>query len=873
MKSSMTSHPESFESTLLCLFREWTFETKMMELIARREKDVIKNDFAKLGLFESRESKSICRKLNRFFTTKTFHENFPRLKTDQVTKFVIENSLMDLLPESFIDFRYLSLLLENLDVIYMREELVLIEKMINLLSPDVNLQEFLAVAETTTAYISRKQPELDKTAPIMKLVEIMNESASTFHNDPEINSFTRNLSIKLKSEEELPTIKEILENFHSINIEFIHDEFENQEIEISFNDPRVCAAYGEDKTLSYSNYVQQCQSTFGSYLFIRDVIKNFSTISRSQILLGAEEITKRLLEEYENRELVSHMISFLEMFSIDSRKLRCFLRLTKLKLAEDEKKSFASKLDETIKIDGDLRNVEAFEVFLKTKRIENPERSYLKAILDEGNWYRLVLLGQYLNFSLNSFVQICVEKLKQRALGDNLVRAVFFNSLLETKKQCKFSKKKRKTDKSEDHQMFQKGKFLDVKRDMFAVILKCDESVTHMKMTFEDFQKMMQKKEEKKTDLLFQAIVNDMPVLAVIAAMTNQYELIYCWIAWISLSSDFVWLEKFKSIIEAAKAVVQHCIEKGMVQTLDISLSIFYPESSMKILTSFLSLSLSGKFDEMEQILKQFIVKLTSDNYNLVVTSNKADSINFTMNCLMKHLQANHSIAEQEKFLDILCRSEIAQFSDKIDFLVFKRLCKILGRTNMQVNFEELSGHSKLELEKHVGRICGSLIDNHQFEAAIEIADLLNLPKSDFVFKFWLHMWEEDANNKNFDAEKYTKYVDKYDLRMEVLISFITKVLEELEPCIKKYNMMKFLLRNNTNESNSDLLEYEIVSLYVKLKCSDDSEKLKPLTSEYFESVIIKEKSIIFNSLYELKSIANVDELTISHKTLQNQVI
>ena len=49
-----------------------------------------------------------------------------------------------------------------------------------------------------------------------------------------------------------------------------------------------------------------------------------------------------------------------------------------------------------------------------------------------------------------------------------------------------------------------------------------------------------------------------------------------------------------------------------------------------------------------------------------------------------------------------------------------------------------------------------------------------------------------------------------------------------------------------------------------------DAEKYT--TSEYFESGIIKEKSIIFNSLYELKSIANVDELTISHKTLQNEV-
>jgi hypothetical protein len=48
MMKSTISEPETFEGALLCLFREWRFEQKMMDLIARREKDVIKNDFARL---------------------------------------------------------------------------------------------------------------------------------------------------------------------------------------------------------------------------------------------------------------------------------------------------------------------------------------------------------------------------------------------------------------------------------------------------------------------------------------------------------------------------------------------------------------------------------------------------------------------------------------------------------------------------------------------------------------------------------------------------------------------------------------------------------------------------------------------------------
>lgn len=46
---------------------------------------------------------------------------------------------------------------------------------------------------------------------------------------------------------------------------------------------------------------------------------------------------------------------------------------------------------------------------------------------------------------------------------------------------------------------------------------------------------------------------------------------------------------------------------------------------------------------------------------------------------------------------------------------------------------------------------------------------------------------------------------------------------------------------------------------------------MEPLTSKYFDSVISKDNSIIYNSLYELKSIAKVDELTIIHRSLETE--
>lgn len=241
----------------------------------------------------------------------------------------------------------------------------------------------------------------------------------------------------------------------------------------------------------------------------------------------------------------------------------------------------------------------------------------------------------------------------------------------------------------------------------------------------------------------------------------------------------------------------------------------------------------------------------------------------------MQHLQLNFpSILQQERYLEALCRSEISLFSDKVDFVFLKKICKILERTNKRVDYEQLCWLDRKKLTESVSKICESLIDDHQFEAAIELSDVMDLPKGDFVYKWWIHVWNcEDKKSKNFETKKYTKLVSKYHLSIEVLIKFLNTVIKELEPCTKKLSMMTFVLRNTWIENPIELeaLEYDIVVLYLKLKTEGSSDDLKPLTSEYYEAVISKEKSIIHNSLFEIKTIAKVDELTVSQKQLTDE--
>lgn len=450
IKSTVTE-PNDFEDALLSLYRRWSLEPKMMDLVARREKDVVKNQFARIGLFEAREAKFVRRKLNRFFTTHTFYDNFPYMKTDEITKFVIENNMMDLLAERFIDYRYIKLLLENLDVIYMKDELILIEKMRTLMEPETDLDEFLMMVNATSDYICEFDKNFDRNTNKLRLI---NETfrglpANNFQAIADINPFTQNLMMKIQSQnEKLPTVEQLFEDYHSINLDFVRDEFEMAEdggLTVSFDDPNLCASFADTTRLTSINYVQRYQSAFGTYLLIKDILKNFNTISRSQIIAGCEEVAKLAVEYPDNRELVSHVMTFLEIFSVDTRNLRSLLRLMKLK-PNDDSKAFDEHLNELITVeatDSGLCNVEALEVYWRTKRIENPPRSYLSTFIARNDWFHFVLLAQYLNYPIREFISICDKRIENPALRDNLIRAVLNDSSPELKKRCSFSKRRR----------------------------------------------------------------------------------------------------------------------------------------------------------------------------------------------------------------------------------------------------------------------------------------------------------------------------------------------------------------------------------------------------------------------------------------------
>jgi hypothetical protein len=190
--ASTIHSPQTFDDGINFLFRQWKFEVSMMDKISRREKDVIKNDFAKLALFEAREARNLSRKLNRLFTTHTFHENYHlSIRSDELTKFIIENKLVGLLCEKFIDHEYIFELLVS-EILPMRDELMLAESMKDLLRKSTTLEDFVRIMKETSQYLQKCDPSFDKDRNDLSIIEgSFSKPFTKFHEIAGKNAFMR----------------------------------------------------------------------------------------------------------------------------------------------------------------------------------------------------------------------------------------------------------------------------------------------------------------------------------------------------------------------------------------------------------------------------------------------------------------------------------------------------------------------------------------------------------------------------------------------------------------------------------------------------------------------------------------------------------
>ena len=305
---------------------------------------------------------------------------------------------------------------------------------------------------------------------------------------------------------------------------------------------------------------------------------------------------------------------------------------------------------------------------------------------------------------------------------------------------------------------------------------------------------------------------------------------------------------------------------------------IFYPETALLLFTEFLWRTKDGQFDDsIVHLYKKFIVKLQSNNYNLVFLNNKEESLKFIFSTIMCHLKLNfQTLFHQHLFLSCLCQSIIGYFNDKIDFIFLRNLCYVLQKTNIKLDFElfgNVQKRASIEVEEESQRICEELVMENNFKEALDAASMFGLSKGQILYSCWLNDYKK--NNYVYHNDQYTKDLVEHRIKPDLLIKFYLHISQNLEANESKYSISKTILETIKHyglQSNDffdrDVIEYDLISLYVKLKAIDPSVELDPYYSEFFEMIISKERYVIYNSFMDLKRIAKIDDLTVSGRCL-----
>lgn len=455
-----------FEDLLIHLFRTWKLDKTMVDELAQRsrEKDVILNELAKLKFFIPKEQQNVSKQLQRLFSSGTFQKNFSAIKKDQLTKYVVENNLLDVLIEDFIDHDYLQTLSTKTqqDGIFIKEEIKLVQQTLNLLSSETSPKDFVKMSKYTSEYLHKDTGYFNDKHKIVILMEktldllVSKEEEKVFAT----NALTTSLFTKLNNKDDsFPTVDQLLQKYHSINIKYIQRAFKDGDVQhLTSFECKKLSKYGKQVELNYIDYLRQLRSSYGVFSFIIGMLKNGSKINNQQMLKGCESIAKMAINQFNDRELVAHCIAFIEMLSVDTTALRSILRLVKLYANSKSSENFDSVLneivvlkDETLNFEELLKNIVALEVYYSHhSSTDLPSRCYLNKFLLANDWFRIIMLTQYLNYPLNIIAKIIDNRINDINLRNNLLRAIIFDSSPELKKRASFSSRHRSNNNKKD---------------------------------------------------------------------------------------------------------------------------------------------------------------------------------------------------------------------------------------------------------------------------------------------------------------------------------------------------------------------------------------------------------------------------------------
>lgn len=441
-------------------------------------------------------------------------------------------------------------------------------------------------------------------------------------------------------------------------------------------------------------------------------------------------------------------------------------------------------------------------------------------------------------------------------------------------------------------------------RDIFAIILisTCELQLTHEpSLSVALLKELMRNPDIPQPstylNLIRYAFKLKWPILAVLAATVHDRALDFCWMTWLIISAEIPALPTENiSFEELTQTVIMYTVKHNYVRTLHQSFQIFYPESKFTLFTAFLSETSHYKFtDDTTNYLQDYLYEVSDDMVvlNGTVKLPVKEMLLFSISLLIEYLkQSFDSMEHCQLLLDSICVSGVSNYIDFIDFRVIAAINRIICFTSVRINIDELvvirddtsipetdQGDTNLSTSTYQQtneymRICEELVAEKAFENAMEIADLLSLPKDTIVYEQWIHTFETQSS---FDFDVYDRDIELHSLPPLILVNFLMFVADKMHyNDTKRYAVLKKILDTikkhhlHPNENfHRDTIECDMIKC--ALRNTDPIENLEVYNSEYFETIMLEERGVLFKSFLDLKDLSGVDELTILNKDTLNK--
>lgn len=439
--------------------------------------------------------------------------------------------------------------------------------------------------------------------------------------------------------------------------------------------------------------------------------------------------------------------------------------------------------------------------------------------------------------------------------------------------------------------------FLNINDDMdiFAVILICTcETKLNHEPTFsinilKDILKAPDTHQPSTyLNLIRYAFKMKWPILTVLAATVHKPFTVFCWIIWLMISIELNSVpNEFQTFAELIQYTITYAVQQNYVRTLHQSFEIFYPASKFTLFTKFLSDTSRYHFtSETSTLLMDFFYELdegTVSINDLVQWSNE-DMLIFITTLLIEYVKTSFDSMEHcQQLLDTICASGIGKHIDSIDFCTVADINRIVRFTKIRLNIDEmirrmpaidddaLNGDdddemAQTHLQNEYIRICDELVAEKAFTSAIDLANLLGLSKDSVLFEQWIHLFGTDDN---FDLDECDRGIAQHQISPLVLINFLLYVSGKLNYTdVKKYFVLKKVLnaiKKHHLYSNDgiqrDRVEYDMYKCLLKSETRID--EIEMYNSEYYETIMMAERGVLYKSFLDLKDLAGVDQLTV----------